>query len=69
MTAAHKTVENYARALRYGTKYIYRTMPRMLTIWMDCGERADLVKLDDAKDPKTSVTAASSPVRLNRCSS
>jgi hypothetical protein len=63
MSAASKTVDNYARALRYGTKYIYRTMPRMLTIWMDCGERPDLVKLDDGKE-KACVHLASSPGHL-----
>lgn len=63
MSAASKTVDNYARALRYGTKYIYRTMPRMLTIWMDCGERPDLIKLDDGKE-KACVDLASSSGRL-----
>lgn len=63
MTAALKTVENYARALRYGTKYIYRTMPRMLTIWMDCAERPDLVKTELVKtDPKAAECV------LDRCS-
>lgn len=32
------TVENYAQALRYGTKNIYQTMPRMLTLWLDLGD-------------------------------
>jgi serine/threonine-protein kinase ATR len=58
MTAALKTVENYARALRHGTKYIYRTMPRMLTIWMDCAERPDLVKSDPKADKPECVARA-----------
>lgn len=33
------TVENYCRALRNGTKHIYQMLPRMLTIWLDLGER------------------------------
>ncbi|KAJ9093722.1 hypothetical protein QFC21_006318 [Naganishia friedmannii] len=33
-----KVCENYALSLRYGVKYIYRTMPRMLTLWLDLGE-------------------------------
>lgn len=33
-----KVCENYALSLRFGVKYIYRTMPRMLTLWLDLGE-------------------------------
>ncbi|TFK25977.1 atypical/PIKK/ATR protein kinase [Coprinopsis marcescibilis] len=32
------TIRNYARAVRYGTKYIYQTVPRLLTLWLDNGE-------------------------------
>ena len=39
------TVKNYSLALRYGTKYIYRTMPRMLTIWLDMGARERIATL------------------------
>lgn len=34
-----EAVENYCKALRYGTKHIYQMMPRLLTIWLDLGER------------------------------
>lgn len=44
------TVKNYSLALRYGTKYIYRTMPRMLTIWLDMGARERMATL--TKDSK-----------------
>lgn len=32
------TCLNYIRALQCGVKYIYRTMPRLLTIWLDLAE-------------------------------
>ncbi|KAJ3252885.1 serine/threonine-protein kinase M1 [Chytriomyces hyalinus] len=28
---------NYSRALQYGTRYIYQTLPRLLTLWLDAG--------------------------------
>ena len=33
------TVENYCKALQNGTKHIYQMLPRMLTLWLDLGER------------------------------
>ncbi|KAH7105864.1 hypothetical protein BKA62DRAFT_809018 [Auriculariales sp. MPI-PUGE-AT-0066] len=33
-----RTVQNYAKSLEYGSKYIYQTMPRMLTLWLDHAE-------------------------------
>ncbi|KAF9450926.1 hypothetical protein P691DRAFT_724995 [Macrolepiota fuliginosa MF-IS2] len=32
------TVRTYARAIKQGSKYVYQTVPRMLTIWLDLGE-------------------------------
>jgi len=40
------TVENYCKALQNGTKHIYQMLPRMLTIWLDLGER---VAAEDGK--------------------
>ena len=30
-------IENYLRSLAFGAKYIYQTMPRILTLWLDLG--------------------------------
>jgi hypothetical protein len=38
----YHTVQNYLSALKFGVKYIYRTMPRLLTIWLDLGENFSL---------------------------
>jgi serine/threonine-protein kinase ATR len=32
------TVRSYAKAIRVGSKYVYQTVPRILTIWLDLGE-------------------------------
>jgi serine/threonine-protein kinase ATR len=48
------TVRFFAKAIKYGTKYVYQTVPRLLTIWLDLGEDAKLasndsfIKLNDA---------------------
>ena len=36
------TVKQYARSLRFGSKYTYETIPRLLTLWLDMGEDAVL---------------------------
>lgn len=33
--------QSYLRALMFGTKYIFQTMPRLLTLWLDLGELVD----------------------------
>lgn len=39
----------YADALRYGTKYIYQALPRMLTIWLEMSEAHDIVTFTKQK--------------------
>ncbi|KZW04164.1 hypothetical protein EXIGLDRAFT_758462 [Exidia glandulosa HHB12029] len=41
-----QTVQNYASSLQYGSKYIYQTMPRMLTLWLDLGEEKPILLAD-----------------------
>lgn len=33
-----QTVRCFIKAIRYGSKYIYQTVPRLLTLWLDMGE-------------------------------
>lgn len=40
------TVRAYAKAIRYGSKYVYQTVPRLLTIWLDMGEDRNLAGSD-----------------------
>ncbi|KAI0412411.1 phosphatidylinositol 3 [Xylaria grammica] len=34
-------IENYLRSLSYGTKYLYQTLPRILTLWLELGAQFD----------------------------
>ncbi|PFH56755.1 hypothetical protein XA68_16038 [Ophiocordyceps unilateralis] len=34
-------IENYIRSLNAGTKYLYQTLPRILTLWLDMGAQVD----------------------------
>lgn len=34
------TVRYFSRAIKAGSKYIYQTVPRLLTLWLDMGEEA-----------------------------
>jgi serine/threonine-protein kinase ATR len=36
---AKLVIENYLRSLTYGTKYLYQTLPRILTLWLDLGSQ------------------------------
>ena len=38
---AKLVIENYVRSLAYGAKYIYQTLPRILTLWLDLGNDVD----------------------------
>jgi serine/threonine-protein kinase ATR len=38
---AKLVIENYLRSLSFGTKYIYQTLPRILTLWLDLGSQVN----------------------------
>ncbi|KAI8306419.1 Protein kinase rad3 [Colletotrichum sp. SAR11_59] len=38
---ARLVIENYLRSLNYGTKYLYQTLPRILTLWLELGAQVD----------------------------
>ncbi|KAI2611792.1 phosphatidyl inositol 3-kinase [Hypoxylon sp. NC1633] len=38
---AKLVIENYIRSLNYGTKYLYQTLPRVLTLWLELGAQVD----------------------------
>ncbi|CCL98247.1 uncharacterized protein FIBRA_00241 [Fibroporia radiculosa] len=40
------TIRSYAKAMRYGSKYIYQTVPRLLTLWLDMGENQQICRGD-----------------------
>ncbi|ORY67260.1 uncharacterized protein BCR38DRAFT_153630 [Pseudomassariella vexata] len=48
---AKLVIENYMRSLNYGTKYLYQTLPRVLTLWLELG-----AQLDKAPEGKISLS-------------
>ncbi|KAF4124503.1 serine/threonine-protein kinase ATR [Geosmithia morbida] len=48
---ARLVIENYLRSLNNGTKYLYQTLPRILTLWLDTG-----AQVDKPPDGKMSLT-------------
>jgi serine/threonine-protein kinase ATR len=44
---AKLVIENYSRALANGTKYIYQTLPRLLTLWLELG-----IQVNQPIDPR-----------------
>ena len=42
------TIRAFARAVKQGSKYVYQTVPRLLTLWLDIGENTTLKEHKDA---------------------
>jgi len=38
------TIRAFSRAIKQGSKYVYQTVPRLLTLWLDTGENSSLEK-------------------------
>ncbi|EIW76220.1 hypothetical protein CONPUDRAFT_158248 [Coniophora puteana RWD-64-598 SS2] len=36
------TIRNFAKAIIHGSKYVYQTVPRLLTLWLDMGEHQEI---------------------------
>lgn len=52
------TVKCFAKAIIHGSKYVYQTVPRLLTIWLDMGENAATVNVDTFKKLNSTVANA-----------
>ncbi|THH16411.1 hypothetical protein EW146_g4222 [Bondarzewia mesenterica] len=52
------TVRAFTKAMKYGSKFIYQTMPRLLTIWLDLGEDRSLSRGDIFKKINAEVSRA-----------
>lgn len=35
---SYYTVRCFTKAIKFGSKYVYQTVPRLLTLWLDAGE-------------------------------
>lgn len=45
MVQNHSVCRYFIRSAQLGTKYFYRTVPRLLTIWLDAGDEPWLIKV------------------------
>lgn len=50
LTERSQTCHQYSQALLHGNKFIYQAMPRMLTLWFEIAEHANV--LEALKDKK-----------------
>ncbi len=56
---AKLVMENYLRSLNFGTKYLYQTLPRVLTLWLEMGAQVD-------KAPSARMSASRELVQRRR---
>ena len=59
--AARLVIENYLRSLAFGTKYLYQTLPRIITLWLNLGTQVSQpleAKFGHSKEFVNSVNAA-----------
>ena len=40
------TIRFYSKAIKAGSKYVYQTVPRLLTLWLDLGEDDPDLKME-----------------------
>ncbi|KAI1864693.1 hypothetical protein JX265_008417 [Neoarthrinium moseri] len=64
---AKLVIENYIRSLNYGTKYLYQTLPRILTLWLEMGAQVD--KPPPNAPPKVSLATELHHRRLTQLNS
>ncbi|CAA7258548.1 unnamed protein product [Cyclocybe aegerita] len=50
------TVRSFSRAIMHGSKYVYQTVPRLLTIWLDMGENKIACQDDNFKKMTDNVS-------------
>lgn len=57
-------VHNFSKALRYGTKFLYQSLPRLLTIWLDFAARDEFRNYDPGKGQEVTQSGRDKCVRL-----
>lgn len=60
MTQNHSVCRYFIKSAQLGTKFFYRTVPRLLTIWLDAGDEAFLVKVASKGGVKKSLNKENS---------
>lgn len=59
-----QVVQNFGQSLLYGSQYIYQSMPRMLSLWLDYGAEAADTATDKSDTTRQGMKA--SLTQLNR---
>lgn len=39
-------IHQFGKALRFGSKYVYQSLPRLLTLWLDMGAWPEVLKIE-----------------------
>jgi cell division septal protein FtsQ len=56
-SAPPSIITNLLRALQLGTKYIYQALPRIITLWAELGEDAQVMAFQEATQKCEALTA------------
>ena len=52
------TIRFYSKAIKAGSKYVYQTVPRLLTLWLDLGEDDPDLKMESNQKINQEVSKA-----------
>jgi hypothetical protein len=52
------TIRFYSKAIKAGSKYVYQTVPRLLTLWLDPGEDDPELKMESNQKINQEVSKA-----------
>lgn len=52
------TIKAFSKSMMHGSKYTYRTVPRLLTIWLDLGENPLMAQQDMFKKMTEHISRA-----------
>jgi len=52
------TIRFYSKAIKAGSKYVYQTVPRLLTLWLDLGEDDPDLKMESNQKINQEVAKA-----------
>jgi len=52
------TIRYYSKAIKAGSKYVYQTVPRLLTLWLDLGEDDPDLKMESNQKINQEVSKA-----------
>lgn len=63
------TIRFYSKAIKAGSKYVYQTVPRLLTLWLDLGEDDPRLKIESNQKINQEVSKAIEAIPTYKVSS